>query len=253
MQKIRTKIDILNFFDNNHILTILRSQMTSIEIWLEFHFRLSGPKQLTLAKGYQTRSEMGELGIGEMCMMDDEALSVLYFNITNVSPNSNESLPAIASYDQFLEKHRNICLDWIISWLVPIIFAIIVIVGVIGNSLVLTVVARWQQMRNTTNILLLVRNIWHVQAIIVNYLCTYAIQSQDKEGPHKVTQIACTPDTVLVSMLLVELFKPQLRSLAIKHMNIWGVYFPKITYSLSRKSMNYFDLFRFLIKIIEIL
>ncbi len=47
--------------------------------------------------------------------------------------------------------------EWLISVVVPVIFAIIVSVGIVGNVLVLIVVAISQQMRNTTNILIVVR------------------------------------------------------------------------------------------------
>ena len=45
---------------------------------------------------------------------------------------------------------------YMISIVVPVVFAIIIVFGAIGNGLVLFVVTFKQQMRNTTNILILV-------------------------------------------------------------------------------------------------
>ena len=64
--------------------------------------------------------------------------------------------------DQFLSDFSDslychqINFEWTISIVVPIIFAIIVILGVIGNILVLVVVLVKHQMRNTTNVLIVV-------------------------------------------------------------------------------------------------
>ena len=46
-----------------------------------------------------------------------------------------------------------------ISIIVPIVFAMIVLVGIVGNLLVLIVVLFKQQMRNTTNVLIVVSTI----------------------------------------------------------------------------------------------
>ena len=46
--------------------------------------------------------------------------------------------------------------EMLVSHIVPVVFAIIAVLGVVGNSLVLLVVLYGQQMRNTTNILILV-------------------------------------------------------------------------------------------------
>ena len=43
-----------------------------------------------------------------------------------------------------------------VSIVVPVVFALIIVAGTIGNGLVLFVVTFKQQMRNTTNILILV-------------------------------------------------------------------------------------------------
>ena len=72
--------------------------------------------------------------------------------------SSNDT--AYKDFEAFLKGHRQLCnrhyIDIVISWIVPIIFAAIVVVGVLGNSLVLFVVTFWQQMRNSTNVLILV-------------------------------------------------------------------------------------------------
>ena len=44
----------------------------------------------------------------------------------------------------------------LVSHIVPVVFTLIAVLGVVGNSLVLLVVLYGQQMRNTTNILILV-------------------------------------------------------------------------------------------------
>ena len=44
----------------------------------------------------------------------------------------------------------------LVSNIVPVVFALIAVLGVVGNSLVLLVVLYGKQMRNTTNILILV-------------------------------------------------------------------------------------------------
>ena len=46
----------------------------------------------------------------------------------------------------------------LVSHIVPVVFALIAVIGVVGNSLVLLVVLYGQQMRNTTNILIMVNN-----------------------------------------------------------------------------------------------
>ena len=74
--------------------------------------------------------------------------------------NDGNSTTQFGSFEDFLVAHEKVCtrqrIDAVISWIVPVIFAIIVVVGVVGNSLVLFVVAFWQQMRNSTNVLILV-------------------------------------------------------------------------------------------------
>ena len=72
------------------------------------------------------------------------------------APENNSNV----SVEEFLTNAQNHCDNvlihkWI-SIIVPIIFAIIVLVGIAGNVLVLLVVILKQQMRNTTNVLMLV-------------------------------------------------------------------------------------------------
>ena len=54
------------------------------------------------------------------------------------------------------DECKNMKTERMISIVVPIILALIVLVGVIGNCLVLIVVAFKQTMRNTTNVLIVV-------------------------------------------------------------------------------------------------
>ena len=81
------------------------------------------------------------------------------YNFRLVDGNQSE---LFQTFDQFLDGHGKVCrrhyLDFLISWIVPVIFAVIIFVGVVGNSLVLFVVTFWQQMRNSTNVLILVSN-----------------------------------------------------------------------------------------------
>ena len=67
-----------------------------------------------------------------------------------------------------------------ISIVVPIIFAIFVLVGVIGNLLVLIVVAFKQQMRNTTNVLIVVSAIQQLMGILHTYVRTYDLVGFDQ-------------------------------------------------------------------------
>ena len=64
------------------------------------------------------------------------------------------------TFEIFEKNVRNMCsnlyTDRMIAIVTPIIMTIIVLVGAIGNILVLIVVALKQQMRNTTNILIAV-------------------------------------------------------------------------------------------------
>ena len=67
---------------------------------------------------------------------------------------------AIFASTDFRTRHADACsqifLESVVSWLVPLIFTIVCVVGFVGNLLVIVVVIFYQQMRNTTNILILV-------------------------------------------------------------------------------------------------
>jgi hypothetical protein len=92
-----------------------------------------------------------------MCHLSPPEVESLYNNITWDEIEANYTT---LSYDDFLQYHGSMCdrkyFEWMISWLVPVIFAVIVGVGIVGNVLVLAVVALRQQMRNTTNVLIVV-------------------------------------------------------------------------------------------------
>ena len=66
-----------------------------------------------------------------------------------------------AGFSAFSSSHEVACaqhrFETVVSLTVPVVFAAIVVLGVVGNSLVLAVVLCGQQMRNTTNVLILVR------------------------------------------------------------------------------------------------
>lgn len=95
--------------------------------------------------------------------MDNKSLFELFTNATsgvNTSVNASEIDGGGITLAQFLDHHAQACaqlkFDQVVGFVVPVIFAIIVVVGVIGNLLVLAVVLFGQQMRNTTNVLILV-------------------------------------------------------------------------------------------------
>ncbi|XP_022239718.1 allatostatin-A receptor-like [Limulus polyphemus] len=69
--------------------------------------------------------------------------------ISNFSVSENVSRQEDLDYDQAEEMER------ILSILVPVLFGIIVVVGLIGNSLVVIVVLFNPQMRSTTNLLII--------------------------------------------------------------------------------------------------
>ncbi len=89
----------------------------------------------------------------DVCSMDLESLTALYSLNESLRP-INWTAEETADFD--LTRCSLDRLDRIIKWLVPVIFAIIFVVGILGNVLVLGVVLFKQQMRNTTNVLILV-------------------------------------------------------------------------------------------------
>ncbi len=96
----------------------------------------------------------------DMCDLSESDLHDLYVNISldgDASVNGNLTV----SFADFTLNAHALCaqhrFDTVVSWLVPVVFAAIVVLGVVGNSLVLAVVLCGQQMRNTTNVLILVR------------------------------------------------------------------------------------------------
>lgn len=94
-----------------------------------------------------------ELSMAEMCEMASDELELLFLNVTKAEDGNG-------TFDEFLSRQTEACeqlqFHQVVSWLVPVIFAVIVVVGVIGNTLVLVVVLFGNQMRNTTNVLILV-------------------------------------------------------------------------------------------------
>ncbi len=82
----------------------------------------------------------------------------------SVFPLNYSQLDAVAldaGFSAFSSSHEVACaqhrFETVVSLTVPVVFAAIVVLGVVGNSLVLAVVLCGQQMRNTTNVLILVR------------------------------------------------------------------------------------------------
>ena len=105
---------------------------------------------------------MAFMDVTEMCQLTEIELATLYNNSTS-QKDENSTL------EQFLAGHDVACkqltFETLISILVPVIFAIIVLVGIVGNLLVLFVVLLKQQMRNTTNVLIVVsKTFWCVYA-----------------------------------------------------------------------------------------
>ena len=134
---------------------------------------------------------MAEMSVGEMCGVSDSRLFDLFLNITDVNVNSSsdgnfvtssatasdfsslayttsfensstsrDSDSNNASFHAFVSNRKALCsqheFETIVSRLVPVVFAAIVVLGVVGNALVLVVVLCGKQMRNTTNVLILV-------------------------------------------------------------------------------------------------
>ena len=89
----------------------------------------------------------------DLCPLTHEELENFFNNMTYAESN--------LTFEFFKEGHQQMCsnltFDRVISIVVPIIFAVIVLVGIVGNLLVLVVVLVKQQMRNTTNVLIAVR------------------------------------------------------------------------------------------------
>eukprot|EP00094_Tigriopus_californicus_P003156 TCALIF_03038-PA protein Name:"Similar to AR Allatostatin-A receptor (Bombyx mori)" AED:0.06 eAED:0.06 QI:0/0/0/1/1/1/2/0/419 len=92
------------------------------------------------------------MSMAEMCEMSSEELRLFFLNVTKLEDGNG-------TVDEFMSRQSEACeqlqFHQVVSWLVPIIFAVIVVVGVIGNTLVLVVVLFGNQMRNTTNVLIL--------------------------------------------------------------------------------------------------
>ena len=91
----------------------------------------------------------------DLCALNQSLLVDMFEDSFNGSnPNGNTTI------QKFLVNMKDHCehvlLHKWISIIVPIIFAVIVLVGIGGNILVLLVVILKQQMRNTTNVLMLV-------------------------------------------------------------------------------------------------
>ena len=120
-----------------------------------------------------------ELSIPTMCSLGNASLYDLYLNLTGGGGGDEEAAAARENFTflDFTDYHGTACsqrqFDLVVSWLVPIIFTIIVVLGVIGNILVLVVVLFGQQMRNTTNILILVREEKKVKSTGNKFLLTF--------------------------------------------------------------------------------
>ena len=100
---------------------------------------------------------MEEYSIPEMCDLEGDSLLALYINASNGSGGGNL---VEGGFEAFSSSHATACaqhrFDLVVSLVVPVVFAAIVVLGVVGNVLVLAVVLCGQQMRNTTNVLILV-------------------------------------------------------------------------------------------------
>ena len=92
------------------------------------------------------------LNLADMCSLDPAEVEKLFYNLSESEEN--------VTLKDFLGSHSHMCdqlfFEKTISIVVPIVFTIIVLVGIIGNILVLIVVLIKQQMRNTTNVLITV-------------------------------------------------------------------------------------------------
>jgi hypothetical protein len=109
-----------------------------------------------------------KLSVPHLCGLDHDGLQLLFSNISKpVSASDEDDAAAVydgfdtIAFEEFLVYKRSACeqhdFDVLVSWLVPVVFAVMVVVGVVGNALVLLVVfAGKSQMRNTTNVLIAV-------------------------------------------------------------------------------------------------
>ena len=100
-----------------------------------------------------TVANEGIMTVAELCRVNDSTLSAIFHNSSEFEEANLTFERFAASMDATCEHLR---FDAVVSWVVPVIFAVIVVLGVVGNTLVLVVVLFGQQMRNTTNILILV-------------------------------------------------------------------------------------------------
>lgn len=99
-------------------------------------------------------SEESILTVAELCRVNASTLAAIFHN-SSAFEEANLTFEAFAT--SMGETCDRLGFETVVSWVVPVIFAVIVVLGVVGNTLVIVVVLFGQQMRNTTNILILVR------------------------------------------------------------------------------------------------
>ena len=91
--------------------------------------------------------------LAELCSLDNSSLYEHFGN--SVLPSDPNQ-----TYEEFLLAHSGVCKQYriedIVSIVVPIVFTVIVVLGVIGNTHVIMIVLFGKQMRSTTNVLILV-------------------------------------------------------------------------------------------------
>lgn len=98
-----------------------------------------------------TRPAMGSLTSNDAVKLPQvfSTFSPQLCNMTNATDMCN------GTSSDYYEYEDSMILERVISLIVPILFGIIVVVGLFGNALVVIVVACNPQMRNTTNLLII--------------------------------------------------------------------------------------------------
>jgi allatostatin receptor len=83
---------------------------------------------------------------------------IRYAHCANLTANASEQLSSFCSNGTAVENkdlEPEVLMQNIVSVVVPLLFGIIVVLGLFGNALVVIVVAANQQMRSTTNLLII--------------------------------------------------------------------------------------------------
>ena len=118
-----------------------------------------------------------------------------YSNATYAdSPWCNKSLPMLDFNEDnngTLSPSPSVVSAVVIQYIVPAIFGLIVVVGFIGNALVVVVVAANQQMRNTTNLLIINLAMADLLFIVFCVPFTGEYVSSSNSWTHSLSHLSC--------------------------------------------------------------